>query len=486
MVYKSLYKDFFYEDSGSTQLSYYLTCDNETIYAGKATNPKGIKLNIRKLVEDWVQNDMPDFRPFDGELVLHEDACKVFRLYDEESNLLEEYMVFLSYEPLAVPMFVYRGINGHADPRQKIFFSMLTEEAVEVDIDEDDGYDPSYYSGQCLTFEILSGSSIWWRNREDSTQGAGYIQYSKDDGATWTELPSYEYQQTENEIQVSPGDKVLFKGNSIYGIVDAQDRYFDSDCVMNVYGNIASMTGWNETTCYRGTFVELFFNPNRHEGLNIVSAENLIIPYSKVGEASFYGLFLNCRMLVKAPKRLPATDLSYICYSGMFSGCSSLKTVPELPAMFLKESCYSSMFADCSSLEYPPELPATNLAYGCYGVMFGGCTSLKKAPLLPADYLAERCYEGMFYDCKSLKVAPVLIASTLWTRCYMRMFNGSGVQYVKCLAKYLIQGSNYIYEWLGRVPETGVFVKADPVDFTWPISDSGTGIPPGWTITDIA
>jgi hypothetical protein len=143
------------------------------------------------------------------------------------------------------------------------------------------------------------------------------------------------------------------------------------------------------------------------------------------------------------------------------------------------------MFSNCTSLEYPPELPSTILAYGCYGSMFAGCTSLKKAPLLPAFWLDDKCYDSMFYDCKSLKVAPVLIAETLVKRCYKSMFNGSGVQYVKCFAKYLDQGSEYIYQWLGRVPETGVFVKADTVDFTWPISDSGTGIPPGWTITNI-
>ncbi len=140
MIYKSLNKDFYYEDSGSTRLSYYLTCENETIYTGRAYNPKGIKINIRKLIEDWLWNDMPDFRPYDGVTVVHTDACKVFGLYDEESNLLEEYMVFLSYEDLDMPMFTYRGINGNADTRQKIFFCGLSDTAFSLTFDVTDLY----------------------------------------------------------------------------------------------------------------------------------------------------------------------------------------------------------------------------------------------------------------------------------------------------------------------------------------------------------
>ena len=51
------------------------------------------------------------------------------------------------------------------------------------------------------------------------------------------------------------------------------------------------------------------------------------------------------------------------CYSGMFSGCTSLTTAPSLPATTLADYCYSSMFYGCTSLkvsdqktdEYPYE-----------------------------------------------------------------------------------------------------------------------------------
>ena len=122
MVYKSLISDFFYEDSGITQLSYYVTCSGETIYTGKAYNPKGIKINIRKIVEDWLWNGMPDFRGFDGVLVEHPEAMRVFGLYTDEGTQLEEYEVLLSHEEYDGSVIeLSRPINAHADPRQKVF-----------------------------------------------------------------------------------------------------------------------------------------------------------------------------------------------------------------------------------------------------------------------------------------------------------------------------------------------------------------------------
>lgn len=123
MVYKSLKSDFFYSNSGITSLSYYVTCSGETIYTGKAYNFwEGIKINIRKIVEDWLWNDMPDFRDFDGVLVEHPEAMRVFGLYTDEGTLLEEYEVLLSHEEYdGTEIELIRPINAHADPRQKVF-----------------------------------------------------------------------------------------------------------------------------------------------------------------------------------------------------------------------------------------------------------------------------------------------------------------------------------------------------------------------------
>ncbi|MBQ6280170.1 MAG: hypothetical protein IJK72_01750 [Mycoplasma sp.] len=91
----------------------------------------------------------------------------------------------------------------------------------------------------------------------------------------------------------------------------------------------------------------------------------------------FYKLFENSTGITSVTHRfLPATSMTYLCYSEMFSNCTSFTTAPELPATTLSELCYNGMFHNCSSLTTAPELPATTLATECYSSMFDGCSSL--------------------------------------------------------------------------------------------------------------
>ena len=92
----------------------------------------------------------------------------------------------------------------------------------------------------------------------------------------------------------------------------------------------------------------------------------------------------------------------------MFSGCTSLTTVPNLPATKLRAYCYQYMFYGCSSLTTVPSnlLPATTLIGSCYQYMFYGCSSLTKIPNLPATTLSENCYQYMFYGCTGLVETP--------------------------------------------------------------------------------
>ena len=129
MIYKSLISDFYYENSGITSLSYYIAADGGTLYTGKAFNPKGIKINIRKAIDDWLVNEMPDFREYDGVMVEHPDALKIFYLYDDGGTLLETYQVLLDHaEPYNGGLITMnRLIDGRADPRQKIFYGLASE-----------------------------------------------------------------------------------------------------------------------------------------------------------------------------------------------------------------------------------------------------------------------------------------------------------------------------------------------------------------------
>ena len=279
------------------------------------------------------------------------------------------------------------------------------------------------YSKEPLTFKILSYGTINWTTSDSSLTKT--IEYKLNDG-DWTHITS-NTEPSASAIVVTRGNKIQFRGdNTAYSDGLSYNTFGSSTVEFEVEGNIMS----------------LIDNTNFKNNLTISST------------CAFASLFNGCVNLVSAENLiLPATTLSYSCYSGMFQGCTSLTTAPELPATTLQFACYSSMFKGCSNLRTAPALPATALEGFCYSNMFYGCTSLTSAPALPATTLADWCYGGMFYGCTSLN-------------------------YIKCLATD-ISASNCTSSWVKGVASTGTFVK-NPSMTSW--STGNSGIPDNWAI----
>ena len=137
----------------------------------------------------------------------------------------------------------------------------------------------------------------------------------------------------------------------------------------------------------------------------------------------------------------------------MFTGCTSLVTIPILPATTLSYYCYRSMFYGCTSLTNAPELPATTLYDGCYRSMFQNCTALMTAPELPATTLVLRCYSNMFENCSSLNYIKAMFTTT--------------------------PESKYTEYWVTSVSSTGTFIKNSAAE--WNVTGTN-GVPTGWTI----
>ena len=268
------------------------------------------------------------------------------------------------------------------------------------------------HAANYLTFtaEVDSSSfgihSEWWNNPD--------VQYSLDDGQTWTKLTN------DTLIPLPNKKKALLKGYNPQGI----SRDFDEVTRFVMTGRIAAsgsvmslIDGNDKNLTITGgrCFYRLFENCT-----SLTQAPQL--PALILGKECYKEMFSGCANLKQAPK-LPATTLHTSCYEKMFSGCTNLTQASELPATQLAYNCYAGMFEDCTSLTQAPELPATQLAYNCYAGMFSGCTSLTKAPELPAKTLATDCYNLMFAWCSNLTKAPVLPATTLAKGCYDGMFN---------------------------------------------------------------
>ena len=284
------------------------------------------------------------------------------------------------------------------------------------------------YTTEYLTFNILSTGTINWT--VNSTAFTKTIDYKLNNGE-WVSITSNTGSSAPT-ITVNSGDKVQFRGNNA--------AYCDGG--WNVLYN--SFSGSTASFEIEGNIMSLIYGDNFKNN-------------STINDYAFTGLFQQCVNLVSAENLvLPATTLAKGCYKTMFRDCTSLTTAPSI-------------------------LPADTLETGCYAQMFMGCKSLTTAPELPATTLADNCYSGMFQFCRSLTTVPELPATNLTTQCYFNMFNGcNNLNYIKCLATD-ISASNCTNSWVSYVPSTGTFVK-NPDMASWTIGNNG--IPSGWTVQD--
>ena len=375
--------------------------------------------------------------------------------------------------------------------------------------------DKNEYYDQYLTFDILENGNIGF------TMSTNTLQYSVDDGTTWSTA------NPDTNIPVSNGDKVfvkftnpvLYKENNTFTTTNGVCKFY-TDCSFNVYGNIMSLIYGDDfndnqkmsilpvmqdnygNTVNMNHFINLFFGCNK-----LISAENLVLPATILKDECYGGMFQNCTSLTTAPKILPAASITAYSYSHMFYGCTSLTTAPVLSGTVMGTGCYQNMFEGCTSLVTPPELPAkslaidcydhmfygctklnttpsvlpaTTLAESCYRYMFGGCTNLTTAPAsLPATTLVKSCYSCMFYQCSKLVTAPVLPARILMNSCYSSMFyHCTRLNYIKALFT-TTPNSTYTSSWVNGVASSGTFVKYTSA--TWSVSGEN-GSPRGWTI----
>ena len=357
-------------------------------------------------------------------------------------------------------------------------------------------YNPWTWADEYFTIEALEDGDIKFVFGSGvTTNDMISMSYSTDGGKNWIliENNNGKTSDLETTVSVNSGDKILFKGigNTMCHIENGtmpmppfgNMSHFESTIRVNVMGNIMSLVFGdnykNQFSLENRSYCFAFLCTNAQDKtLNIISAENLILPATTLANFCYYGMFFGCTSLISVPE-LPATTLAVYCYTGMFGGCTSLTSAPTLPATTLADDCYSSMFEGCTSLTSAPTLPATTLADDCYVSMFKGCASLITAPQLPATTLVDYCYFSMFYGCTSLTSAPTLLATTLTSSCYSQMFDGcTNLNYIKAMFT-TTPSDYYTRNWVRGVASSGTFVKNSAATWT---TTGVNGIPDGWTI----
>lgn len=306
--------------------------------------------------------------------------------------------------------------TGYSSNGKKIF--VPTSVSYQVIVKE-----PAITLETPLTMKALTDGTIVVKNPQVG------MQYTLN-GGTKTAITSTD----DVTIDVAVGDKVAFYGDgtniTCYGSLSSTTKISGGTADVKVYGNIMSLV--DET--------------------GFATATTLTEDYT------FSALFsYNSQLIDASGLLLPATTLTYECYSYMFWECNKLTTAPQkLPAMILTDECYSHMFNYCTELTTAPELPATTLADGCYNRMFAECTKLSIAPELPATTLTNQCYMNMFNDCYNLRSVTCL---------------ATDISASNCTRSWLLAAGAYV---------TGEKVIKTPGTTIWP-EDSFDGIPPLWT-----
>ena len=212
-----------------------------------------------------------------------------------------------------------------------------------------------------LTFDALEDGTFSFTK----TGSGNDIQYSKDNGTTWTTLVSYE------TINVVAGDKVMWK-STILPKTDYGIGFFSSSGKFNVTGNIMSMLYGDDfedkvdLTGKNYAFRKLFHNCS-----GIVDASNLILPATTLAPQCYYSIFSECINLIAAPE-LPATTLKASCYSDMFMSCGRLKNIVMLATDISASNCLTNWVYNIASTgTFTKAASMTSLPAGDSGIPSG-------------------------------------------------------------------------------------------------------------------
>lgn len=375
---RSLQKDFFYE-TALDSLIYSIYCDGEGIFHGKAyksPSSSTLRINVAQRIRDWLFSDMPDFREWDGQVAEHPEALRTFELRASDGTLLDTYTVLLDYSTpfTGTDMILSTPVNGHADARQKIFWSSFGTAArnIPVEVAADLHIDfypaPPFYidgTGGTLTVSYTANTDF-----TVSSTGDWFTVTDNGDGTLTITAQENEGEGRSGSICFSyfGGD---FQTHTVcYRVVQGSYVNLCVESAVTYEVNIPDRS--DDGPYYPGPWAWC-------EQLRYVNAPNLV---STTG-----GTFLACPNLEVAlvPKLETAVgrgDTTYFYYpSGMFSECSSLTSI-ELPSI---KYLGNATFAECPNLT--SVTLGSGLTYVGTGVLYLGNSSTKTVTI---NYLGTR------------------------------------------------------------------------------------------------
>lgn len=265
-----------------------------------------------------------------------------------------------------------------------------------------------------ITLNIGSSVNPTGTNR---VENISYAVGEDKDNNVWTTVTNVASAVVLVEVPALAGQTIYWKGvgtvlwaGANMGIArGGQGCIFYSDCNFTIHGNILSLFYGDNfaNNTKMGSIKGLFY-----QCTTLVDAGNLLLGNPVGGQGSYHleSMFNGCTSLVRAPQWW--ADEVYTnnsAGSSWFSNCTSLKYIPKATII---GTGLSNSFYNCVSLEDASMLTLKqyeNTAYNnAYTGVFSGCTSLKKPPKietpLPSEEHAsiQNVYRGMYENCKEL------------------------------------------------------------------------------------
>ena len=168
-------------------------------------------------------------------------------------------------------------------------------------------------------------------------------------------------------------------------------------------------------------------------------------------------------------------------FKNLFAGCGGVTDASNLYTKINQgDHGFEKMFAGCTNLEVPPKGVWIEYTYACYG-MFSGCTSLKTIIPMNSSGGTVGTYACvyMYSDCTSLTEGAIP-GSTPSTMSYAYMYQGcSNLRRVHANWRY--KPSTGTDDWSLNVASSGIMVL--PVGTNWYEMDEDY-IPMGWAVID--
>ena len=468
MVYKSIYSDTYYTSSAST-LYYRIELDGAVIYSGKAVrmpNADEIKININKICQNYLSNDIEDILDYELDSSMDNDAIKVFDLINNATNEILERYTFLfdwNYIELWTGQLQNRWYESGSAEEEIIIITpstiavTYTGGLVTVNV--------QYVNGnQQLTATTTGGAVVCgmtW-NGDMATVTIGVPENQTLSGKTYTVnfigdetsnslTITQEAQREVVTVSVSPSSlTVPASGSSYYITITSNGNW---TITAPSWITLSTSTGSGNATI--GITVGNNGTGNQRTG-NIVVATvdrtaTVSVTQNTAASVSDYLTFeiLSNGVINFKNKGTEAKTLYYTKNNGLSwneitstTGGSQIAVTAGENVKFrgnntwLGRTTFSgttarfNLYGNIMSTLYNNDFadktvfPSVESYDHQFSYLFQNCTTLINASqlILPATTLAPSCYLSMFEGCTSLTTAPELPATTLASHCYFTMF----------------------------------------------------------------